>query len=439
MTPVNLSEFFKNYINNSELLAAVNGGELTDISADTDERAMDISVHFREFVPLNVLSAFCREVKRFFGILKLNFSYDFEPSCFTSEAYPSIVRELKAAIPASNGFFDGAEMKAEDGVFRVYLSHGGAEILKNAGAEEKLSSIIKNRFGLSFTTEINDSYVIAADSPEYIEMQGEVKKVAPPAAPEKKPRKKTSRSFEGLPISIENEKPLYGNAIKVRPEPIKTVTPESGVVVVWGDVFGLDINDGIKGGKFVKIKFFLTDYTGSCSAELFLKGEDHPDELISNLKNGMTVLVRGEMAFNDFSKEYGLKIKAVSKIDKIEETDNAEKKRVELHLHTNMSAMDGVSSAEKLIKRAIKWGHKAIAITDHGVVQAFPEAVNAAQKDIKVIFGMEGYFVDDMMPVVNGDADILLSGDFTVFDIETTGLSKQYDRITEIGALHVRD
>ena len=135
----------------------------------------------------------------------------------------------------------------------------------------------------------------------------------------------------------------------------------------------------------------------------------------------------------------------VMTVEQVTRMDKAPEKRVELHLHTNMSAMDGVSSAEALIKRAEKWGHSAVAVTDHGVVQAFPEAMNTldairkTNPDFKVIYGVEGYFVNDMVPALKGRAEGDFNREMIVFDVETTGLSNQTDRLTEIGAVKLKD
>ena len=137
--------------------------------------------------------------------------------------------------------------------------------------------------------------------------------------------------------------------------------------------------------------------------------------------------------------------RSIATVDQVQVVDDALEKRVELHLHTTMSDMDGMSSAASLIKQAHKWGQKAVAITDHGVAQAFPEAMSTAldiQKedpDFKILYGTEAYFVNDLVPAVTGESQHPLTGDFICFDLETTGLSPQNDRITEIGAVRIHN
>ena len=164
------------------------------------------------------------------------------------------------------------------------------------------------------------------------------------------------------------------------------------------------------------------------------------EQLVKYITNGITLMIRGHVEYDDYIKDYCIKANSIMLIEEMPVKDTAENKRVELHMHTNMSAMDGLSSATALIKRAAKWGHKAVAVTDHGVVQAFPEAAAAAKKNgIKVIYGMEAYYVDDSVKAVTGDSEMPLSGTFIIFDTETTGLRTGVDRLTEIGAVKIVD
>ena len=220
--------------------------------------------------------------------------------------------------------------------------------------------------------------------------------------------------------------------------PLNEISIEDGNVTVWGRVFSLDMRD-TKDGKRKIINFNITDKTNSYTVKIF-EAVQNCEQLVANIDNGKTVMLRGYVEYDDYIKTYCIKANSVMIIEELEEKDTAEEKRVELHMHTNMSAMDGMTGAAKLVARAAKWGHKAVAITDHGVVQAFPEAAAAAKKNgIKVIYGMEGYFVDDSVKIMTGDADMPLSGTFIVFDVETTGLRTDRVRLTEIGAVKYVD
>jgi len=152
--------------------------------------------------------------------------------------------------------------------------------------------------------------------------------------------------------------------------------------------------------------------------------KDKSGSVIERLKEKANVKIRGEAQYDKFSRELSILASDIVEVPVQVRTDNAAEKRVELHLHTQMSAMDGVTSVGELIKRAAQWGHKAIAVTDHGVVQAYPEACEAAKKNkIKVIYGIEAYLLDDSVPIVYHANGHPVDGEFVVFDIETTGLS----------------
>ena len=187
----------------------------------------------------------------------------------------------------------------------------------------------------------------------------------------------------------------------------------------------------------------MTDYTGSQTLKIIeAKNLCKPLDTISK---GMCLLIRGEVSYDKYDREVIIRPRCLSTVEKVKVVDDAPVKRVELHLHTNMSSMDGVTPAADLINRAYDWGHKAVAITDHGVAQAFPDAMNAVNAirgkggKIKVIYGTEAYFVNDMVPVVKGESEMPFDGDYISFDLETTGLSAANDRITEIGAVRIHN
>ncbi|MCL2509127.1 MAG: PolC-type DNA polymerase III [Oscillospiraceae bacterium] len=399
MKPTSFTDFFKEYIDDQEMFAAFSGGELLLVSADADSRVLCMTARFPKLADFGIISRFRAALKQSLRLFRLDFTYSFPPELFGPDALPGLLLELRSEIPAANGFLDGAAFDITDGEVTVKLPRGGEAILKDAGAENVLARLIGERFSLTFTVSFAETKRIDQSSEEYLKIQSgvsQLKYVPSPDSADNPPvrRKKAERTFDELPISTDNAKPLYGSQIGTRPAPIGEITPEDGTVVVWGEVFSLR-NITSKRGNHQIITFNITDKTGSYTVKLFEEKEKCAS-LTDKLRDGIAVLVRGTVTLDDYSSTYLILAKAITMIEKIEETDDAPVKRVELHMHTNMSALDGMTSAKKLIERAARWGHKAVAITDHGVVQAFPEAMEAAEKaGVKVIYGMEGYFVDD--------------------------------------------
>ena len=211
----------------------------------------------------------------------------------------------------------------------------------------------------------------------------------------------------------------------------------SGIVTISGDVFKTDIFE-TKTGRII-LTFFITDYTSSIAVKCFLRDKDK-EHVLENVKKGLYCKVRGEATMDPYAKEVVIMARDINKLTKIERMDTAEEKRVELHMHTTMSSMDAVTAASKIVERAAKFGHKAVAITDHGVVQAFPDAQIAAKKNkIKVIYGVEGYLADNGTPIVINGHEESFDDEYVVFDIETTGFSSKNDKIIEIGAVKLKD
>ena len=436
MKPIIFTDFFKDYIENQKLLAAFSGGELLDISANIEKRTLSLNASFPVPFSYSVKQNFISELKKIFELNSVVFEYSFPPESLSSSSLALIVPELSKIIPSVNGFLNDAEYSVNDNEITISLVHGGKEILDKYEADKKLVLLLKKRFSVETTVKFAESSKVDINNKQYIDIQESVKELQI-AAPEPEPIAPEKEFFEtsDLPISYEDAKPIYGNSlIKSKPQTIKSISPLSDTVVVWGDVFGLEVKETKKGEHFI-FSFNITDYTSSYTVKVFERKENC-DDLLSNLKNGKTILLRGLVRDDEFMHTSLINAKAITLVKKVKKTDNAPKKRVELHLHTNMSAMDGMTSAKDLVSRAAEWGHKAIAITDHGCVQAFPEAASSA-KGIKVIYGMEGYLVDDMVPVVHGNSDLTFDKTFIVFDVETTGLSKSKDRLTEIGAVKV--
>lgn len=187
----------------------------------------------------------------------------------------------------------------------------------------------------------------------------------------------------------------------------------------------------------------VTDFTDSITCKAFMKQELFQERTSPLLGKNLFVRIDGRVQFDTFSNELGIMINAMEKIDdfRVVKKDKAEMKRVELHAHTMMSDMDGMTAAKDLVKRAKSFGHQAIAITDHGVVQSFPEAFHAISHDepFKILYGVEAYLVDDLKDIIRHSKGQSLDDTYVVFDLETTGFYAGKDKITEIGAVKLRD
>ena len=229
----------------------------------------------------------------------------------------------------------------------------------------------------------------------------------------------------------------YGKAVKGDPISIRKINLETGSCIIEGQVFQLDTMN-IRNNKTL-VTFHVSDLTDSITVKAFI-AEDQRVNFLNNIKEETYTRIFGDVVYDNYSKSIVMMLKSISKIDKKGREDNSEEKRVELHLHTQMSSMDGIRSIKELASRAQKWGHKALAITDHGVVQGFPDAMNVAgELGLKIIYGMEGYLINDKKKIVSNFDENKSYSTFIVFDIETTGLSSINDKITEIGAIKIEN
>ena len=235
---------------------------------------------------------------------------------------------------------------------------------------------------------------------------------------------------------------IFGRDFDSEPIPMNTILEEMGEVTVQGQIIFLE-ERSIQKGERVLVIVHLTDFTDTIAMKQFLRPEQW-DELKAELRKGAFVKVRGTTAMDRFDKEVcissGISIKKIGDFT-TPRIDNAKEKRVELHCHSKMSDMDGVTSISDLIKQAVNWGHPALALTDHGVVQGFTEAFHTLQRmkpeNFKMIYGVEGYLVDDLKNIIQDEKGQSLDNTYVVFDLETTGLHSDRDKIIEIGGVKV--
>ena len=358
------------------------------------------SEHVIDFMAFRSVS---QKIKEGLGLKEVIFEPVFVSCKFTKEYYPSLVAAVYDSLTSSKGFLDDSEAEYENGVLKISLSYGGADILLHENCDSYIEKLVRERFGETIKVEFTGATVLTPDDDDFAQLQNqaEMETIERKASEKKeeKIKKETEKKnrphkiIDGYPLYFETATPVLGTGIKDLPKPIKEIDPMDGNCVVWGDVFNFE-SKNTKDGRFTIITFCITDKTSSYSCKIFNR-KNVSEPILESLKNGVTVIIKGSIQFDKYANENVINVDALSLVDKIPPQDDAEVKRVELHLHTKMSMMDAVTDASVLVKRAIDWGHKAIAITDHGVVQSFPEAAGAAGDKIKVIYGMEGYLVDD--------------------------------------------
>ncbi len=372
--------------------------KIENVAISMEKKQVEIKALFPSLVTDKTIEEAQSELKSRLGVSSVIIKPRMPAECFSEGYFATLIRETNSALAATNGFFEDSKGSFDGTTLFVELSHGGASILESVGAGEYISRLIGERFGrkvdVQFTgqreLQISDEE-IASFHKKAEEENLRAKGIDP--AEYMAPKPKEHKIVEGIPLYLETVKPIYGNKITKNPKPLNEISVEDGSCVVWGDVFGFDSRETRDGRSYI-ITFNITDNTYAYTCKVFERKENC-DAIMAKVKDGVTVMIRGDLAFDKFSGENVISPRAICLVDKIQKTDDAGEKRVELHLHTKMSMMDGMTDASVLVKRAIAWGHKAIAITDHGVVQAYPEAVSAAGGKIKIIYGMEGYFMDD--------------------------------------------
>ena len=353
----------------------------------------------------------------------------------TPSAVMDLIEELKEEGLPVNGFLDKSRVDLEGSQLTIHL-RTGLHILESIGFGDKLAQRVENRTGVLPTVKLAVEQALSNQAwEEHIQQ-----KVPVTAFVEKK--QTAALKIPGLDLTDKPVEVFHGKLFKPEAlQPLKDIGGEGGKVTVWGEVFASEVK-----GNFRKIyTVSITDYTGSVNLKVRAQeGEDCSKW--EGLKPGTTLVIRGDCAFDKYERDYVVYPYDVLTVERRQREDNAPEKRVELHLHTKFSSMDGFCDPGKIVKLAHRMGHKAIAITDHGVCQGYPEAMLATDDiwkkdpDFKLIYGCEAYFVDDMIPVVYGKgASGPLSGSFVVFDTETTGLNTQMDKLIEISAVRVEN
>ena len=402
-------------------------------------------------------------------LIRIKYLEKFETNI--EEEWEDIISYISRKHPLTKALLRGSKIEVEGSNVNVNLAFKGKALLDGKNFNIVLSELIKNIYGENYKIQFveNISEEKLKEYQAHLEsLEEQVVNIAKAemveAAESKKSEKKVSNATnennnstnveQGVakPVESNNEKAeedttnpvIYGRVGKMSDPLVKVadLTIDSGKVMIDGEILATETRE-LKSGKILAM-FNLFDGSSTITCKVFLEAEKSK-AILKRMNSAKGVKVIGTAQFDPFAKELGVIANAIVESTGIKREvrqDNAQEKRVELHMHTQMSQMDAMTSAEDLLKRAVKWGMKSIAITDHGVVQAFPEAhkyLEKAHPDLKVIYGVEAYLAPDTVSCISFSKGQDLDTTYCVLDLETTGLSFRTEKITEVGIMKVKN
>ncbi len=435
-------------------------GEVRSLAFGDNNTVMVVELGLHEVVSRKVIARAEKQIADTYGLDRVMIEPRYNmPGELSNEYIKSLYDDMAYRMPSAKGLLDHRKWAFADGALQIPMDEVSEKHFANA--LRHLEARIQRELGRSCPV-----HAVRADAQDFAPAPGQeesreeilhkaVEQAAAAAAETPKPKKPRPAPQQHTGYQrpraekVREDDLIFGKLIQ---DPIVSVNEAIAaydMVTIQGEVFftdNKDIHSKKTGKDYVKIAFDMTDRTNSVRVSKFLAA-DKAGDTASKIKKGLYCTVQGKMVYDTFAKEMVLEPTGIVKAKKPERRDTYEgMKRVELHLHTNMSAMDGMSSTASLLCRAAKWGHRAMAITDHGVAQAFPEALHAQEGkqkdtigDMKIIYGIEAYYINDenSISVVRGRSAEPLDGTFIVFDLETTGLNPASEEITEIAAVRV--
>ena len=429
------------------LLEAFQGTEVRKLTIHKKERTVSIEITANKMIPLQkqeeLKGALLESLP---GIQAVSLAVFYELTDKTPEAlaagyWGSIKTLVSQKSKICAGVIADAEWRVTEHKLQILVKHNMAYYLAQKHLDDAIANMIHTETGETLLVQFKNQKATEADraalennrKKKFEELSRQIITTQAEAVQEK-------ANAEVAAVSSSVSKGiLLGKEINGTNQKIIDTKILGENVIIEGSIYNIEPRE-IRGEKYI-VSFDITDLSDSTTVKFFVKKSVFDAELSDKIKKGKYLRVQGEVQFDKYTKEIDIMAKNImAAAAPPPRMDDAEEKRVELHLHTQMSSMDGVTPVKKYIERAIAWGHKAIAITDHGVVQAFPDAMNAIGKsDLKVIYGVEAYLIDDLGSVVTMPRGQSLDDTFVIFDIETTGLSKETESITEIGAVKVVD
>ncbi|MCL2564808.1 MAG: PolC-type DNA polymerase III [Defluviitaleaceae bacterium] len=438
---------FKNINFCEHLYASFESAIVEKLAASDEKKLLTVSLHSNEIIAqekiISLESALTAELNGFDKVA-INISYPSpkDRDKLFLEYWQEIVHHTSGDCPSYNFFLKNAIVNSNEGIVKIGLKNQSSFVVAQKGLGGNITAFMHDKFGINYKVEFYDLEKSDDDKDEIVTppyVSNEIKKVEPNYSP---PPAKKEKAVQKSGYNGKRRRKA-GTTIIDSPHIIDTKLNEElfnqETVIIGGNFFELSTKETRNGNLIVS--FDITDGLDSITCKFFTEKERYDTEFEPFFKSGDSISVKGLVQYDDFIKETVIMVNELASMPS--ETaqarmDNSDVKRVELHLHTRMSDMDATNSASDYIERAANWGHKAIAITDHGVVQAYPEAMDAAKKHgIKVIYGMEAYLIDDLGAICKYTKGQNLDSEFVVFDLETTGLNKDVDSIIEIGAVKI--
>jgi len=438
---VRFLNMFPDYAPPEALVEALSQAAIVAADIDPATRSVSVALHCEQYISARLLEQAQREIAASYGLEKLEITTTYPSSELTKLEPDELMRLFTAQNSMCRGSLAGAKWEWEEQTLHIYLRANGKDALLETVPAVKAQ--LQERFATAVTIEIHPGETLEGqalfDAME--QMRGTMLTDLPkaPSAPAKKEQSADNPAF-------------YGKAFKGNPVPMQELNLDMGNVIVEGRVFSVEHKELKKRNAWV-INFDMTDNHGSVRINRFMENSE-AKPILENVKVGSVLKVQGRLQVNQFDNEMVLKPSAMMAGTMEKRKDNAAgDKRVELHLHTIMSNMDALTSTKDAIKQAAAWGHRAIAITDHGCCQSFTDALHTIEdwkgapkvagtdETIKILYGCEGYYVNDVDDriVVHGAGDIAFTDSFVAFDLETTGLSSRNDKIIEIGAVLIQN
>ncbi|BAU27709.1 DNA polymerase III catalytic subunit PolC type [Aneurinibacillus soli] len=420
------------------------GGLLEKVDVYRKEKKWHFSFRLPAWLPVNVYQAFQTKLTQTFqDIATIDCSLRYEEPVllpeFVGEYWKVLVDRIAPHINSTAAHLYTAPHEVRDQMIQIGAPNEVIlERMKQRRVEDWLSGAVEQISGIRPSV----GYHIVQNEEthqQFVEQREEEDRSRALEALLEKQKEKDQLQTAETSVAASNEMLQLGYEIKDDPVPISEITEEQGRTCIQGLIFGLDIRE-LRSGRTL-CTFNITDYTDSLQVKMFA-GDKEDVPKLNLLKNGMWIRVRGPVQEDTYARELVMTARDLKQVKPAaSRMDTAEEKRVEFHAHTNMSAMDGIASADRIVKQAAEWGHKAIAITDHAVAQAFPEAFSSGKKHgIKVLYGIEANVVPDTAVIVHQPQERELADDtYVVFDVETTGLSVVNNTIIELAGVKMKN